>query len=71
LGHPRNTTTRPYGWLDIRIGANSSLLVVVPSIIDDIGYTTKVELFMHNVDLTTSVDYASLLLAPECRVSSK
>ncbi|KAI8057143.1 hypothetical protein BDF22DRAFT_227395 [Syncephalis plumigaleata] len=65
--HTRCTTTRPYGWLDIQVGANSTLLVVVPSIIDDIGYTTKVELFMHNVDLTTSVDYASLLLAPECR----
>ncbi|RKP27397.1 hypothetical protein SYNPS1DRAFT_3668, partial [Syncephalis pseudoplumigaleata] len=66
-GHSRSTATRPYGWLDVQLAADSSLLVEVPSIVDDIGYTTKVELWLHDIDLTTSVNYASLLLAPECR----
>ncbi|KAI9592098.1 hypothetical protein BDF19DRAFT_498830 [Syncephalis fuscata] len=66
--HPRGAAAaRPYGWLDLQMAPDSSLSVVVPSIVDDIGYTTKVELYMRNVDITTSVDYASLLLASECR----
>ncbi|RKP04573.1 hypothetical protein THASP1DRAFT_33643 [Thamnocephalis sphaerospora] len=74
--HPRDTRSlpayrggaaRPYGWLDLEMGTGSSLSVIVPMVVGETGYTTLVELAILNLNATTSVDYASMLVAPRCQ----
>ncbi|KAJ3355601.1 hypothetical protein GGF32_001871 [Allomyces javanicus] len=62
------TTTRPYGWLDIRV-AGASATVNVPMVIGPNGYTTTVQAELESVAATSSVNYAELLLAPALNVS--
>jgi hypothetical protein len=62
-------STRPYGWLNVAIGQNSSLNYVAPMIATDAGYDTLFELHLDTVEISTSVNYSELLKAGLCRVS--
>lgn len=59
---------RPYGWLDVALGPNSTMSYVLPMIATSDGYDTLVELHLDDVSITSSVNYAVFLKAESCRV---
>ncbi|KAM0754575.1 hypothetical protein T439DRAFT_352583 [Meredithblackwellia eburnea MCA 4105] len=59
---------RPYGWLDVALGPNSTLSYVLPAIYTSAGYETLVELHLDEVSVTSSVNYAVFLRSETCRI---
>lgn len=61
--------TRPYGWIDIKAAAGSSIKSVTPYVSGADGSTSTIELHLKKVDASTSVNYASLITAKAIDVS--
>jgi hypothetical protein len=53
--------TRPYGWVDLKAGVGSSVKIIVPTMLSSTGYTTTLDVNLVDVNVQTSVNYASLL----------
>lgn len=62
------TTGRPYGWLDIKCSEGSQVLWTLPLMNDDHGYVSKVSVCFKDIVLTTSVNYAVFISAPQLKV---
>lgn len=62
------TTGRPYGWLDIKCSEGSNVEWALPLMNDEHGYVSKVAVSFANVEITTSVNYSTLLSAPNVKV---
>lgn len=60
---------RPYGWLDMSLGPNSTLSYALPMVNSDAGYETLVEVHLDALAISSSVNYATFLRAETCRVS--
>ncbi|KAI8987036.1 hypothetical protein BDB01DRAFT_849190 [Pilobolus umbonatus] len=52
---------RPHGWFDVKAAANSYAKVVIPFAIGPEGSTSHIDVSLVDVDITTSINYASLL----------
>lgn len=63
-----DATVRPYGWLDIALGPNSTLSYVLPMVATAAGYDTLLELHLDEMSITSSVNYACFFRAETCRV---
>ncbi|ORY77194.1 hypothetical protein BCR35DRAFT_353168 [Leucosporidium creatinivorum] len=63
-----DATVRPYGWLDVALGPNSTLSYVLPMVATAAGYDTLLELHLDEMSITSSVNYACFLRAETCRV---
>ncbi|KAL8281144.1 hypothetical protein RQP46_006502 [Phenoliferia psychrophenolica] len=62
------SVVRPYGWLDIALGSNSTMSYVLPMVATSEGFDTLVELHLDEMSITSSVNYATFLNAATCRV---
>ncbi|KAI8376427.1 uncharacterized protein BYT42DRAFT_386187 [Radiomyces spectabilis] len=56
--------TRPYGWIDLKAAKDSSVKMVVPFVFGADGYVTKLDVHLKEPDVSTSINYASLLQLP-------
>ncbi|KAL0077339.1 hypothetical protein J3Q64DRAFT_1665618 [Phycomyces blakesleeanus] len=55
--------TRPYGWLDIKAGADSSVKLIIPYVLGQQGCASTLDINLKDVDVSTSINYASFLQA--------
>lgn len=62
---------RPFGWIDLEVGPDSSINVVVPMVTGPQGYETLLEIHIVNLLISTSVNYAHMLKARTCHVSAQ
>jgi hypothetical protein len=60
---------RPFGWLDIKVGPNTTVTYVMDMIASSSGFSNKVELNLPNVEITTSVNHGVLLRTAENHIS--
>ncbi|GAA5960722.1 hypothetical protein JCM21900_000512 [Sporobolomyces salmonicolor] len=59
---------RPYGWLDVTLGPNSTLTYVLPMVATKAGYDTLLEVHLDELSITSSVNYAQFFYAETCRI---
>ena len=64
-------TMRPYGWLDLSLGPNSTLSYVLPMVATSKGYDAFFEIHLDEMVVASSVNYANFVKAQTCRVSVK
>ncbi|GAA5979280.1 hypothetical protein JCM10908_002865 [Rhodotorula pacifica] len=67
-GSVHESVVRPYGWLDVSIGPNSTVTYVLPMVATTAGFDTLLELHLDELGMTSSVNYAPFLQAQTCRV---
>ena len=60
--------TRPFGWLDISLGRDSSLSYVLPNVASSQGYDSLIEIHMDQLAISSSVNYQEFIKADYCRV---
>lgn len=60
--------TRPYGWIDIKAAAGSSIKMIIPTMVSATGYSNKLDVNFVDVNVQTSVNYASLLMCKKLKV---
>ncbi|CAM0134818.1 Macrophage colony-stimulating factor 1 receptor [Umbelopsis sp. WA50703] len=60
--------TRPYGWVDLKAGVGSSVKIIVPTMLSSTGYTTTLDVNLVDVNVQTSVNYASLLTCKKLKL---
>lgn len=63
-----DTSRRPYGWLDMALGPDSSFTFVLPMIAGATGYETFLEIHLDSLMIYSSVNYEKFLEAKSCRV---
>lgn len=51
---------RPFGWLDIKVGANATVRYVMDMVAGESGFSNKLQLDLPNTDITTSVNHGLL-----------
>ncbi|GAA5833329.1 hypothetical protein JCM11251_005205 [Rhodosporidiobolus azoricus] len=59
---------RPYGWLDVTLGPNSTVTYVLPMVATTGGYDTLLEMHLDELSISSSVNYAPFLHAEACRI---
>lgn len=59
---------RPYGWLDMALGPNSSFSFVLPMTASSCGFETFLEVHLDSLKIFSSVNYEKFLEAKSCRV---
>lgn len=62
------TTRRPYGWLDMALGPDSSFNFVLPMTASSSGFETFMEIHLDSLKIFSSVNYEKFLEAKSCRV---
>ena len=60
---------RPYGWVDLKFESGSNIIYNLPVIQNDSGYIVSLVCTLFTLDLSTSINYASLIEAEELKVS--
>lgn len=60
---------RPYGWLDVRLGPESSVNFVLPMVADHNGYDTLLEVHLDDMLISSSVNYEKFFKAKLCRLT--
>ncbi|QSZ33892.1 hypothetical protein DSL72_005466 [Monilinia vaccinii-corymbosi] len=51
---------RPFGWLDIKVGANATVRYVMDMVAEESGFSNKLQLDLPNTEITTSVNHGLL-----------
>ncbi|KAH8648763.1 hypothetical protein BGZ60DRAFT_422894 [Tricladium varicosporioides] len=51
---------RPFGWLDVKVGANATISYTMDMIAGPTGFSNKLELDLPNTEITTSVNHGLL-----------
>lgn len=59
---------RKYGWLDVAVGANSSVMYNQAQIATEDGYDSLVVLYLDQLDIASSVNLQSFAVAQTCKV---
>ncbi|CAG8497267.1 4277_t:CDS:10 [Ambispora leptoticha] len=60
--------SREAGWLEVTVGKSSMIKLSLPMILDENGYTNKVDIRFNKITVQTSVNYANLLTAENCKI---
>lgn len=60
---------RPYAWLDVSFDEGSHIYYELPSFISEEGYEGKLDVNLLNVQVTTSIDYATFLKGSQLKVN--
>lgn len=63
------TSRRPYGWLDMALGPDSSFTFALPMTAGPEGYETFLEVHLDSLKIFSSVNYEKFVEAKSCRVS--
>jgi hypothetical protein len=67
-GNP-GTEIRPFGWLDVKVAANATLMYSMDMVSGPSGYSNKLELDLPNTEITTSVNHGLLWRSVDNRIS--
>ncbi|APA06183.1 hypothetical protein SS1G_01342 [Sclerotinia sclerotiorum 1980 UF-70] len=51
---------RPFGWLDIKVGANATVRYLMDMVAGESGFSNKLQLDLPNTEITTSVNHGLL-----------
>ncbi|KAF7886884.1 uncharacterized protein EAF02_003531 [Botrytis sinoallii] len=51
---------RPFGWLDIKVGANATIRYLMDMVAGESGFSNKLQLDLPNTEITTSVNHGLL-----------
>ncbi|KXS18557.1 hypothetical protein M427DRAFT_86251, partial [Gonapodya prolifera JEL478] len=65
---PALSASRPYGWLDVKFKQDSYISWTIPMVNTDTGYVSALDCHLVNVNITTSLNYASLLSTTKAEV---
>lgn len=65
---PAKVSSRPFGWLDVLIGANSRIAYDVPMVASDKGYESLLQLHFDSIKMFSSVNQSHFLAADSCKV---
>ncbi|KAH8775736.1 hypothetical protein F5882DRAFT_504016 [Hyaloscypha sp. PMI_1271] len=60
---------RPFGWLDVKVGANATVRYSMDMVAGPPGYSNKLELDLPNTEITTSVNHGLLWRSVTNRIS--
>jgi hypothetical protein len=60
---------RPFGWLDVKVGANSTVAYVMDMIAGSSGFSSKLELDLKGTEITTSVNHGLLWRSVDNKIS--
>ncbi|KAG2229708.1 hypothetical protein INT48_004225 [Thamnidium elegans] len=63
--------SRPYGWLNVKVGDGSVVKVATPFAIGPNGHEMMVDIALKEVDITTSVNYASFIQSNRIEIRIK
>lgn len=63
--------TRPFGWLDIKIFANSAISFKMDLVAKSNGFETQIDLDLHGSEISTSVNHGLLWRSKSQKVSCK
>lgn len=61
--------TRPFGWLDLKIGSNATVSYVMDMMAGESGYANNVQLDLPSIEITTSVNHGLLLRSSKSSIS--
>lgn len=62
---------RRYGWLDVVVGPNSSVYYTQSQVASEHGYDSMLVLHLDSLDIASSVNLQSFIVAKSCKVSLK
>jgi hypothetical protein len=65
---PAKLASRPFGWFDVVIGANSTLTYDMAMVAHELGYDTMLEVHLDTISISSSVNQSRFLHADSCRV---
>ena len=60
---------RPFGWLDIKVGSNATVRYAMDMVAGPSGFSSKLELDLPQIEITTSVNHGLLWRSVENKVS--
>ena len=60
---------RPFGWLDIKVAANATVMYNMDMVAGPLGFSNKLQLDLPNIEITTSVNHGLLWRSVENLVS--
>ena len=60
---------RPFGWLDIKVGANATINYSMDMVAGLVGFSNKLEIDIPNTEITTSVNHGLLWKSVDQRLS--
>jgi hypothetical protein len=60
---------RPFGWLDIKVGANATINYSMDMVAGLVGFSNKLEIDIPNTEITTSVNHGLLWRSVDQRLS--
>ncbi|CAO3610069.1 unnamed protein product [Mucor hiemalis] len=63
--------SRPYGWLDVKTGEGSYVKVNTPFAVGENGFVNAIDIVLKEVDITTSVNYASFIQSNRIEIKIK
>jgi hypothetical protein len=67
-GHPASEEERRYGWLDITVGANSSVVYTQSQIATSHGYDTMLALHLDSLSIASSINLHTFVRSKSCKV---
>lgn len=59
---------RPFGWIDIALGSDSTVTFVMPVVATSEGYDMRIEIHLDHFSAASSVNYVPFVSAKSCRV---
>lgn len=66
---PTKLGSRPFGWLDVVVGENSTVAYEMAMVAHERGYESMLQLHLDSISMSSSVNQSRFLLADSCRVS--
>ena len=68
---PAKRSSRPFGWLDVKIGADSTVNYVMSMVASESGYDNFLQVHADNLTVFSSANQAKFLFSESCRVSDR
>jgi hypothetical protein len=60
---------RPFGWLDVKVGANTTVTYTMDMLAGPFGFSNSLEIDLPNIEITTSVNHGLLWRSVNNRIS--
>ncbi|KAF8325178.1 uncharacterized protein EI90DRAFT_3157032 [Cantharellus anzutake] len=65
---PSKRSSRPFGWLDVKIGADSTVNYVMSMVASESGYDNFLQIHADKLTVISSVNQSRFLFAESCRI---
>lgn len=67
---PNKLGSRPFGWFDVVIGANSTIAYEMAMVAHEQGYENMLQLHFDTISMSSSVNQSRFLTADSCKVTN-